>query len=100
MLPTDVLRIVLVDTARFRGHDHFMIPRTYYQQIQRATAQFAILTIVLLGITLICAWLGFTQGVVSLRGATASAAYASGVLFILWGIASLFRMVGHRQHKP
>jgi hypothetical protein len=70
-----------------------MTPRTHYQQIQRATTHLAIITILLLGMTLICAWLGFTQSVMSLRGATASAAYAFAVLFMVWGIASLFRVV-------
>jgi hypothetical protein len=76
-----------------------MKPQTHYQQIQRATVQLAIITSLLLGMTLVCAWLGFSNGVVSLKGATSSAAYAFAVLFTMWGIASLFRVIDRRRQR-
>ena len=75
------------------GVKSVMNSRTHYQQIQRATVQLAGVTLVFLAMTVTCALLGFRQGVISLRGATGALAYALAVLFILWTLASVFRMV-------
>jgi len=72
-------------------------PVSYYRQLERGTLQLFIVTLVFLGLTVLCALLGFSQGVISLRGATSSLAYAFAVLFAIYTVASLFRWIGRRR---
>ena len=74
-----------------------------YDQLGRATAGLLIATTACYAITLLCALLGLTQEVVSLRGATLSLVYAFAVclgLFLLTSVsAALIRRIdGRSQH--
>jgi hypothetical protein len=74
-------------------------PGTYYRQLRMATLSLLVLTLVSLGITMGCALMGSTQGVITFRSATGSAAYALAVVLGIYLIASLVRWL-HLRNAP
>jgi hypothetical protein len=75
----------------------------FYRQLSRATAAVLFITLASLGVTLVCALLGFPDAVVSFRSITVVLAYVFGgmlAIFLLtalvWAFARLLdRRSGH-----
>lgn len=72
-------------------------PGTYYDELRLATRQALVLTLVSLGLTVSLALAGFTRGVITMRGATLSLAYALAVFLGLYLIASGVRWMNSRR---